>query len=138
MSTHLIFVFTAPRRFCPDRWFSYQSKCFHDIMNNIYCINEHPQCNHVCQICKFKTLYVKSTVCYLQQITRTANRATAWIAGFNLQLRERWKGTAVQLYVAWYRQSTATSNYFIYLTFTLGQGWRNLTHGTQYPFICAC
>lgn len=33
------------------------------MLNNNYCINKHTQCNHACQICMLKTLYVKSTVC---------------------------------------------------------------------------
>uniref|UniRef100_A0A673W3R0 Uncharacterized LOC115191670 n=1 Tax=Salmo trutta TaxID=8032 RepID=A0A673W3R0_SALTR len=99
----------AARRFCPDGWFSYQSKCY---------MFEH--CNEL--DASLASASSSPEYRYLQQITRTANRATAWICGFYLQV----KGS----------QSTATGNSCMYLQSAVGQGWRNLGCGTQYPFIC--
>uniref|UniRef100_A0A673W3N3 Ladderlectin-like n=1 Tax=Salmo trutta TaxID=8032 RepID=A0A673W3N3_SALTR len=73
---------------------------------------------------------------YLQQITRTANRATAWIGGFYLQGTWMWIDRSGMYYTNWYSQSTATSNSCMYLQSAVGQGWRNLGCGGQLPFIC--
>uniref|UniRef100_A0A4W5PVB4 C-type lectin domain-containing protein n=1 Tax=Hucho hucho TaxID=62062 RepID=A0A4W5PVB4_9TELE len=108
----------AARRFCSDGWFSYQSKC--------YMFVNTPRSWNIAMNWNL----------YLQQITRTANRATAWIGGFYLQGYWMWIDCSVMYYTNWYSQSTATSNSCMYLQSAVGQGWRNLRCGTQYPFIC--
>ena len=48
-----------------------------DMWNNNNFINEHAKCNHVCQICKLKTLYVKSIVCVCMSVPNLANKQRA-------------------------------------------------------------
>jgi hypothetical protein len=53
----------AGRSECRDPRGFYVQIPVEDMLNNISCTNEHALCNQVCQICKLKALYVKSTVC---------------------------------------------------------------------------
>ncbi|KAM9398510.1 ladderlectin-like [Salvelinus alpinus] len=131
---YFICVFTAARRFCPDGWFSYQSKCYMFVNTPRSWFGAEEHCNELGA--SLASASSSPEYRYLQQITRTANRATAWIGGFYLQGTWMWIDRSGMYYTNWYSQSTATSNSCMYLQSAVGQGWRNLGCGTQYPFIC--
>ncbi|XP_064859325.1 ladderlectin-like [Oncorhynchus nerka] len=124
----------AARRFCPDGWFSYQSKCYMFVNTPRSWFDAEEHCNELGA--SLASASSSPEYRYLQQITRTANRATAWIGGFYLQGYWMWIDRSGMYYTNWYSQSTATSNSCMYLQSAVGQGWRNLGCGTQYPFIC--
>ncbi|XP_064782724.1 CD209 antigen-like isoform X1 [Oncorhynchus masou masou] len=77
----------AARRFCPDGWFSYQSKCYMFVNTPRSWFGAEEHCNELGA--SLASASSSPEYRYLQQITRTANRATAWIGGFYLQVRER-------------------------------------------------
>ncbi|XP_071000872.1 ladderlectin-like [Oncorhynchus clarkii lewisi] len=124
----------AARSFCPDGWLSYQSKCYMFVNTPRSWFNAEEHCNELGA--SLASASSSPEYRYLQQITRTANRATAWIGGFYLQGYWMWIDRSGMYYTNWYSQSTATSNSCMYLQSAVGQGWRNLGCGTQYPFIC--
>ncbi|XP_029605358.1 ladderlectin-like isoform X2 [Salmo trutta] len=124
----------AARRFCPDGWFSYQSKCYMFVNTPRSWFGAEEHCNEL--DASLASASSSPEYRYLQQITRTANRATAWIGGFYLQGTWMWIDRSGMYYTNWYSQSTATSNSCMYLQSAVGQGWRNLGCGGQLPFIC--
>ncbi|XP_064782721.1 ladderlectin-like isoform X2 [Oncorhynchus masou masou] len=124
----------AARRFCPDGWFSYQSKCYMFVNTPRSWFGAEEHCNELGA--SLASASSSPEYRYLQQITRTANRATAWIGGFYLQGTWMWIDRSGMYYTNWYSQSTATSNSCMYLQSAVGQGWRNCGCGGQLPFIC--
>ncbi|XP_041727994.1 ladderlectin-like [Coregonus clupeaformis] len=124
----------AARRFCPDGWFSYQSKCYMFVNTPRSWFQAEEHCNELGA--SLASAGSSPEYRYLQQITRTANRATAWIGGFYLQGNWMWIDRSGMYYTNWYSQSTATSNSCMYLQSAVGQGWRNCGCGGQLPFIC--
>ncbi|XP_052366427.1 ladderlectin-like [Oncorhynchus keta] len=124
----------AARRFCPDGWFSYQSKCYMFVNTPRSWFGAEEHCNELGA--SLASASSSPEYRYLQQITRTANRATAWIGGFYLQGTWMWIDRSGMYYTNWYSQSTATSNPCMYLQSAVGQGWRNCGCGGQLPFIC--
>nr|XP_046189106.1 CD209 antigen-like protein 2 isoform X1 [Oncorhynchus gorbuscha] len=73
----------AARSFCPDGWFSYQSKCYMFVNTPRSWFDAEEHCNELGA--SLASASSSPEYRYLQQITRTANRATAWIGGFYLR-----------------------------------------------------
>ncbi|XP_028974319.2 ladderlectin isoform X1 [Esox lucius] len=127
-------VFTTVRMFCPDGWFNYESKCYIFVNTPLSWFEAEKHCNEFGA--SLASTGSSSEYRYLQQITRTANRASAWIGGFYLQGSWLWIDRSGMYYTNWHTQSSPASCSCMYLQSTVGQGWRNAACGAGYPFIC--
>ncbi|XP_028974320.2 ladderlectin isoform X2 [Esox lucius] len=122
------------RMFCPDGWFNYESKCYIFVNTPLSWFEAEKHCNEFGA--SLASTGSSSEYRYLQQITRTANRASAWIGGFYLQGSWLWIDRSGMYYTNWHTQSSPASCSCMYLQSTVGQGWRNAACGAGYPFIC--
>ncbi|XP_010886778.2 struthiocalcin-1-like isoform X2 [Esox lucius] len=122
------------RMFCPDGWFSYQSKCYIFVNTPLTWFDAEKHCNELGA--SLASTGSSSEYRYLQQITRTANKASAWIGGFYLQGSWLWIDRSGMYYTNWHTQSSPTASSCMYLQSTAGLGWKNSGCGTQLPFIC--
>uniref|UniRef100_A0A6Q2YZQ9 C-type lectin domain-containing protein n=1 Tax=Esox lucius TaxID=8010 RepID=A0A6Q2YZQ9_ESOLU len=127
-------VYIKVRMFCPDGWFSYQSKCYIFVNTPLTWFDAEKHCNELGA--SLASTGSSSEYRYLQQITRTANKASAWIGGFYLQGSWLWIDRSGMYYTNWHTQSSPTASSCMYLQSTAGLGWKNSGCGTQLPFIC--
>ncbi|KAL1023837.1 hypothetical protein UPYG_G00046950 [Umbra pygmaea] len=125
---------TSARLSCPDGWFSFQSKCFLFVRTPMSWFDAENYCN------EFGASLASSGSSpeyrYLQQMTRTAGKESAWIGGFYLQSYWLWIDRSGMYYTNWYSQSTPASNPCMYLQSAVGQGWRNSGCGSSLSSIC--
>uniref|UniRef100_A0A669EJV2 Ladderlectin n=1 Tax=Oreochromis niloticus TaxID=8128 RepID=A0A669EJV2_ORENI len=70
--------------FCPDGWFSYGSRCFKFINSPKSWISAEEYCNSLGG--NLASVANPREYSFLQQMTQTAGRTTAWLGGFRLQM----------------------------------------------------
>ncbi|KAK5866601.1 hypothetical protein PBY51_020780 [Eleginops maclovinus] len=119
--------------FCPDGWYSHNSRCFivANSATDWYTAEEH---------CTSLGAHLASATnareyAFLQEITRKAGLSNAWLGGFNLQSRWMWIDSQGFYYQKWYSQSTSSSYACVYLN--TGYGWSNCPCTSARRFICS-
>ncbi|XP_040892650.1 ladderlectin-like [Toxotes jaculatrix] len=119
--------------FCPDGWFSYNSRCFKFINTPLSWYNAEEHCNSLGA--NLASVSNPREYSFLQQMTQTAGQSIAWLGGFNLQGRWMWIDREGFYYTNWYSQSSTSSYPCMYLHSSCG--WRNTQCGSGYCFICS-
>ncbi|KAM7393525.1 hypothetical protein PAMP_020389 [Pampus punctatissimus] len=119
--------------FCPDGWFSHNSRCFMFVNTPMSWYNAEEHCNtmggHLASVTNPREYS------FLQQITQTAGQSIAWLGGFNLQGQWLWIDREGFYYTNWYSPSSSSSYPCIYLRSS--SGWGNTQCGSGYRFICS-
>ncbi|XP_063333296.1 ladderlectin-like [Pelmatolapia mariae] len=119
--------------FCPDGWFSYGSRCFKFINSPSSWISAEEHCNSLGG--NLASVTNPREYSFLQQMTQTAGRTTAWLGGFRLQDQWLWIDREGFYYTNWYSQSSSSSYPCLFLRSTYG--WGNTQCTSSYPFICS-
>ncbi|XP_040891579.1 ladderlectin-like [Toxotes jaculatrix] len=119
--------------FCPDGWFSYNSRCFKFINTPLSWYSAEEHCNNLGA--NLASVSNPREYSFLQQMTQTAGQSIAWLGGFNLQGRWMWIDREGFYYTNWYSPSSTSSYPCMYLRST--NGWGNTQCGSGYRFICS-
>uniref|UniRef100_A0A668UMK2 C-type lectin domain-containing protein n=1 Tax=Oreochromis aureus TaxID=47969 RepID=A0A668UMK2_OREAU len=119
--------------FCPDGWFSYGSRCFKFINSPKSWISAEEYCNSLGG--NLASVANPREYSFLQQMTQTAGRTTAWLGGFRLQNQWLWIDREGFYYTNWYSQSSSSSYSCLYLQ--SAYGWSNTQCTSSNPFICS-
>ncbi|TMS23491.1 Ladderlectin [Larimichthys crocea] len=119
--------------FCPDGWFSYNSRCFKFVNSATSWYSAEEHCNSLGAHLASATNPREYS--FLQQMTQTAGQSFAWLGGFNLQGRWMWIDREGFYYTNWYSQSSTSSYPCIYLRSTTG--WSNSQCSSAHRFICS-
>uniref|UniRef100_A0A669AYX4 Ladderlectin n=1 Tax=Oreochromis niloticus TaxID=8128 RepID=A0A669AYX4_ORENI len=119
--------------FCPDGWFSYGSRCFKFINSPKSWISAEEYCNSLGG--NLASVANPREYSFLQQMTQTAGRTTAWLGGFWLQNQWLWIDREGFYYTNWYSQSSSSTYSCLYLQ--SAYGWSNTQCTCSYPFICS-
>ncbi|KAJ8000810.1 hypothetical protein DPEC_G00184180 [Dallia pectoralis] len=121
--------------YCPDGWFNYQTKCYMLVNIHLSWFNAEKHCNE--RGASLVSVGSYADYRYLQQMTRTANAASAWIGAFFLENKWLWIDGSRMYYSNWYSPTyPLSSNPCMYLQSTADLGWRNTVCGSTRPFIC--
>ncbi|KAL3966450.1 regenerating islet-derived protein 4 [Sarotherodon galilaeus] len=123
----------TPFSFCPDGWFSYGSRCFKFINSPKSWISAEEYCNSLGG--NLASVANPREYSFLQQMTQTAGRTTAWLGGFWLQNQWLWIDREGFYYTNWYSQSSSSTYSCLYLQ--SAYGWSNTQCTSSNPFICS-